>query len=138
MSPAPRKRAGRERRRSGRGRAIVAVIGTGVIGRSWIQVFARAGAQVRVHDPDPAQLKRAMVWLGGRWRSRVSSASDLAQALTGAIYVQESGPERLEVKQSIYADLVECGRLDEHRPQHRQQRDQGASGYPVGTLQIGP
>ena len=32
----------------------VAVVGTGVIGRSWIQVFARAGCRTRAYDRDPA------------------------------------------------------------------------------------
>ena len=41
----------------------VAVIGSGVIGRSWTQVFSRAGCQTQVYDNDPAQLKKAMSWL---------------------------------------------------------------------------
>ncbi len=100
----------------------VAVVGTGVIGRSWIQVFARAGRRVQVFDADPAQLERAMAWfkadLKSRrarkelkkkeaklWWERVRVASSLEDAVAGAGWVQESGPERLEVKQALYAEL---------------------------------
>lgn len=40
----------------------VAVVGTGVIGRSWIQVFARAGCTVRVFDSSPEMIASAMAW----------------------------------------------------------------------------
>ena len=36
---------------------IVAVVGTGVIGRSWVQVFVRAGCQTRVYDRDRTRSK---------------------------------------------------------------------------------
>ncbi len=100
----------------------VAVIGTGVIGRSWIQVFARAGCTVRVFDADPEMAASAMAWFRqdlkslrargaikkkeakARW-DRVTVADTLAAALKGVGYVQESGPERLEVKQEMYREL---------------------------------
>ncbi|HKP30655.1 MAG TPA: 3-hydroxyacyl-CoA dehydrogenase NAD-binding domain-containing protein, partial [Gemmatimonadales bacterium] len=41
----------------------VAVIGTGVIGRSWIRVFTRAGLETRIWDTDPAQVEGAWSWL---------------------------------------------------------------------------
>ena len=100
----------------------VAVVGAGVIGRSWIRVFARAGCETRVFDPDPEQLARALEWarasadedeaLGfidagaaaeeGR---AVRRCDTLEEALSGAGWVQESGPETLAVKQRIFADL---------------------------------
>ena len=100
----------------------VAVVGAGVIGRSWIQVFARAGVDVRVYDADPAQVKRALAWLrrdlkdlrdrkqikkkAARARlERVTAAGTLEEALAGVGYVQESGPEQLDLKRSLYAEL---------------------------------
>ncbi|WP_419859001.1 3-hydroxyacyl-CoA dehydrogenase NAD-binding domain-containing protein [Candidatus Palauibacter irciniicola] len=100
----------------------VAVVGAGVIGRSWIRVFARAGCETRVFDPDSEQLARALDWarnsanedeaLGfidagtaaeeGR---AVRRCDTLEGALSGAGWVQESGPETLAVKQRIFADL---------------------------------
>ena len=38
----------------------VAIIGTGIIGRAWAVVFARAGHQVRLFDSDPAMLQGAL------------------------------------------------------------------------------
>lgn len=100
----------------------VAVVGTGVIGRSWIRVFIRAGLPTRVFDANPAQLDHALAWLDDdlkrdvaaravaqadaeRQRALVTRSESLAAALDAADYVQENGPEELAIKQSIYASL---------------------------------
>ena len=100
----------------------VAVVGAGVVGRSWIRVFARAGLPTRVYDPDPGQLARAVEWarqsaeedvrLGFATASqaraeenRVHPCATLGEALAGSDYVQESGPEAIAAKQAIYRDL---------------------------------
>lgn len=100
----------------------VAVVGTGVIGRSWIRVFSRAGFSTRVFDPDPEQLATALSWARASAAAdvhlglytfteaqaeehRIARCSTLEEALDGAIYVQESGPEAIAAKQSIYAVL---------------------------------
>jgi len=100
----------------------VAVVGTGVIGRSWIAVFARAGRRVRVFDANPAQAEAALAWFradlkrqrrDGRLKKKAAAAQwdlveavdTLAGAVAGAGYVQESGPERLDLKQALYRDL---------------------------------
>lgn len=100
----------------------VAVVGTGVIGRGWAKVFARAGMATRLYDQDPAQAQRALAWLqadiaadvadglataeeAAAQRGRLSVRTELAEALAGAGYVQESGPERLEIKQAIFAAM---------------------------------
>src|SRR5690242_5629503 len=105
------RRVARNKPRSaGAVRPPVAVVGTGVIGRSWIQVFARAGHPTRIYDADSSQLKRAVTWLerdlehavrdrvlkaraAAGLRARVTIHRDLAEALAGVVYVQESGPE---------------------------------------------
>jgi len=79
----------------------VAVVGTGVIGRSWLRVFARAGCETRVFDPDVGQLQRAMEGAPGSARP----CKTLEEALSGAEWVQESGPEAIESKRAIYAML---------------------------------
>jgi 3-hydroxyacyl-CoA dehydrogenase len=100
----------------------VAVVGTGVIGRSWIHVYARAGCTVRVFDANPAQLAAALEWFAAdvaglrdrgeirkkeakARRSRVTAVDTLEDAVAGAGWVQESGPEHLEVKHAMYAEL---------------------------------
>ncbi len=102
--------------------ATVAVVGTGVVGRSWVHVFARAGCDTRIFDRDSAQASKALEWIGqsldrsqgdghmtaadvDRCRSRIRVCEGLAEAVAGATWVQETGPERLETKQAIYRDL---------------------------------
>ena len=41
---------------------------------------------------------------------RIGTPKDLAEALDGATYVQESTPERVEVKREVFADLDRLAR----------------------------
>ncbi len=101
---------------------IVALVGAGVIGRGWIRVFAPHGAEVRIHDPNSAQILQTQAWLAQDLAADVAEGfvtaserdlilkstrgeSDLVMALADADYVQESAPERLEVKQALFAEL---------------------------------
>ncbi len=101
---------------------IVALIGAGVIGRGWIRVFAPHGAEVRVYDPNPAQIPQTLAWLAQDLAADVAEGfvtaaerdtvlkntrgeSDLAKSLAGADYVQESAPEKLDVKHALFAEL---------------------------------
>lgn len=92
----------------------VAIIGCGLIGRAWTIVFARAGCNLRLWDADPAVLKSlrgvletvcAEAGEDPEILSRVTICDELATALDGAEWVQENGPERLDIKRAIYADL---------------------------------
>ncbi|QCO54999.1 3-hydroxyacyl-CoA dehydrogenase [Pseudorhodobacter turbinis] len=92
----------------------VAVIGSGLIGRAWAVVFARAGCQVRLWDPSPevrAQLPDTLAQtctLSGddpAALANVTICDDMASAVEGVEWVQENGPEKLEIKRQIYADL---------------------------------
>lgn len=103
----------------------VAVIGCGVIGGSWALVFARAGFTVRLYDPAPgaigaalalaaagAELLAAHGQLNGETPAsvvtRLVPAATLSNAVQGVDYIQESAPERLEVKQALYRELATC------------------------------
>ena len=105
-----------EERRPGR----AAIVGAGVIGRSWIRVFARAGWEVSVYDTDPRRVDQAMRWMrtsaledervglvadAAEEARLVQPAKDLADAVSGAGWVQESGPETLTVKQDLFQAL---------------------------------
>ncbi len=98
----------------------VAIIGTGLIGRSWAVVFARGGWDVRLTDPVPEALAAAprliRESLDDLARSglaedpagaagRVRTAGSLAEAVEGVDFVQENGPERLDAKRAIFAEL---------------------------------
>ncbi|MBN9062065.1 MAG: hypothetical protein BGP06_14075 [Rhizobiales bacterium 65-9] len=94
----------------------VAIIGTGLIGRGWAVVFARAGYAVRLWDGAPAAAQEALPHVGESLRdmsevglvpdlaaaqARLSVASDLSQALAGAAWAQESVREDADVKRDV-------------------------------------
>jgi L-gulonate 3-dehydrogenase len=99
----------------------VAVIGAGLIGRAWPIVFARAGFDVTLWDPFPQQVEAALAFIGERLpelaeaglikeapaevAARVRPAGTLAEAVATAEHVQENGPERVDAKQALFAEL---------------------------------
>jgi L-gulonate 3-dehydrogenase len=98
----------------------VAVVGAGLIGRSWAIVFAGGGFEVALYDNrrDVAEKARAFVTQGladlaerdllkdpQAAAARVRLAADLTDVLDGATLVQENLPERLEVKRAVFSEL---------------------------------
>lgn len=98
----------------------VAAIGAGVIGNGWVAAFLGSGRAVRLHDPMPGAAERcrahvAAVWPqmaalgpaapGDAWEGRLSVHDSLAEALSGADFVQESTPERADLKQALFAEI---------------------------------
>ncbi len=93
---------------------LIAVIGGGLMGHGIAQVFARAGHPVRVYDPSErvletlnARIGRNLADLGHAVDAaqRVTGHATIAAAVTGAAAVFEAGPENLELKQQIFADI---------------------------------
>ncbi len=85
--------------------SIVTIIGAGVIGVSWAKLFAEAGWEVRVTDPRP-DLADLLAGIAA------TPVPDLAEALRGADFVQENGPERIEVKRELFAAAAEHAKPD--------------------------
>ena len=99
---------------------VAAIIGGGVIGGGWAARFALMGWQVRVLDPDPEAERKIGEVLHNARRSLpgladaalppeggITFCTDAAVAVSGADWIQESVPERLEVKQAVYRTLQE-------------------------------
>ena len=99
---------------------VVAIIGSGLIGRAWANVFARAGWQVRLWDPEPgvrseapglvadtlAELARhGLVKDPAAAAAAVVACDTLELAAEGADFVQENGPETVAVKIETFARL---------------------------------
>ncbi len=96
----------------------VAIVGVGVIGGGWVARFLLNGHDVSVFDPSPdAPRKLAEVLDNARAslpalydrplppEGKLTFAATLAEAVANADWVQESAPERLEIKQSLYAEI---------------------------------
>ncbi|MEV0263659.1 3-hydroxyacyl-CoA dehydrogenase NAD-binding domain-containing protein [Streptomyces sp. NPDC050617] len=89
--------------------AVVTIVGAGVIGVSWARLFGAAGWEVRVSDPRPdlpELMARELADLP------VTATADLAEAAAGADFVQEAGPERVEIKEQLFATLAASTRDD--------------------------
>jgi 3-hydroxybutyryl-CoA dehydrogenase len=95
--------------------ARIAVIGGGLMGVGIAQVFAVAGHRVCVQEPIEAvratildRLRASLALMEAKPAALelVETTSDLAEAVANAIYVTEAAPERLELKRSIFAELV--------------------------------
>ncbi len=98
----------------------VAMIGAGLIGRSWAIVFASGGWDVALHDAAPGAAQAALGLVADGLQhlaaqgligdakgaaARVRAATSLADALDGVSYVQESVAENVDAKRAIFAEL---------------------------------
>ncbi|KRE14485.1 hypothetical protein ASE66_14040 [Bosea sp. Root483D1] len=98
-------------------RGPIGVVGLGTIGQRWAATFAHHGYEVSCYDPDPARwqafqaLHPALINDLERLapartaRGPVRFSADLGKALAGVAFVQESGPERLDLKQELLAAI---------------------------------
>ena len=99
---------------------LIAVVGAGLVGSGWAIVFARAGFNVSLFDSVPGAAERAYDLIGQRLQdlyeatlvtepakihARIRIASSLAEALDGAVYVQESVFERVDVKTLLMQEI---------------------------------
>ena len=96
-----------------------AIIGGGVIGSAWASRFLLNGWDVRFHDPAPNSelvlnnvLDKARRWVPEVYdrlppEGTLTLCDSIADAVTGAEWIQESTPERLEIKQVVLAEIQE-------------------------------
>lgn len=98
----------------------IAIVGSGLVGQAWAIVFARGGHSVKMWDGDPQAVATAAKLIDKQVSdlqkaglikdpagliSRIQGCETLEQALADADYVQESLPERLEMKKEIFARM---------------------------------
>ncbi|WP_323123031.1 3-hydroxyacyl-CoA dehydrogenase NAD-binding domain-containing protein [Burkholderia alba] len=97
----------------------IAVVGAGVIGASWTAFYLSKGFDVVVTDPAPdarERLERSLRTVLGERRDELAAhlrfEAELSDALAGVEFVQENGPERLDLKRALYE------RMDALLPAH--------------------
>jgi len=95
-----------------------AIIGGGVIGGGWAARFLLNGWDVQVYDPDPEAKRKIGEVLANAQRSlpgltdvalpdagALTFHASIAEAVLGAEWIQESVPERLEIKHKTFAKV---------------------------------
>jgi carnitine 3-dehydrogenase len=96
-----------------------AIIGGGVIGGGWAARFLLNGWDVAVSDPDPEAERKIGEVLANARRSlpglyeralppegALTFHGSIAEAVAGATWVQESVPERLEIKHRVFDQII--------------------------------
>ncbi len=98
------------------GREHVGLLGGGVIGGGWAARFLLNGSDVRLFDPDPEAPRKVGEVLDNARRAlgrltlaplpgegALTFVASAEEAAAGASFVQESAPERMELKQRLLA-----------------------------------
>jgi 3-hydroxybutyryl-CoA dehydrogenase len=93
----------------------IGIVGGGLMGAGIAQVFASAGHRVSVFEP-AAEIRHSVnsrigellrqYGLDATSAAAVTVTGDLREAVAQADYVTEAAPEKLELKRSVFADLV--------------------------------
>src|SRR5258707_12204496 len=94
--------------------APVAVVGTGVIGASWAACFLAKGFDVVATDPAEGAEARLRSLVSDFWLAlkriglahdaspaRLKFDSDLTSTVAAAMFIQENGPERVDIKRDL-------------------------------------
>ena len=97
---------------------VAGIVGGGVIGAAWAARFALMGWEVRLHDPDPEAPRRTGEVVEAAHRALpmlydralppegpLTHVGSVAEAVEGADWVQESVPERLDLKHRVIAEI---------------------------------
>jgi 3-hydroxybutyryl-CoA dehydrogenase len=94
----------------------IGVIGAGLMGHGIAYLLAAAGHTVRVYDPStewrqsmPQRLESARALLGDEpaLLGRISAHDQIAPAMKDVSFVFEAAPEKLPLKQQLFAELEE-------------------------------
>jgi len=98
--------------------AQTAVLGAGVIGASWTALFLASGRSVAVYDPSPQTESMVKSYVETAWPvleklgltdkgspDNITFQSSATKAVSDALFVQESVPERIDIKHALYKEI---------------------------------
>jgi len=96
----------------------IAIVGTGLIGASWAAQYLASGFDVVATDPAPNAEAKLREYVDAAWPAlttigltpdatpaRLTFAPSMKEALSGADFVQENGPERPDFKIKLFAEI---------------------------------
>ncbi len=100
----------------------VAVVGSGLIGSSWATLFASNGKKVALYDIDEASLALAKERVDNNLKylcsegiyteeqvkdfaSQITYTTSMREAVRQAQFIQENGPDRIEIKKAILGEI---------------------------------
>ena len=99
----------------------VAIVGAGVIGASWATTFLARGMDVVASDPAPGAEGALRKTVDAQWPAmqqiglspaasmeRLRFVASPEDAVADAGFVQENGPERLDIKRDLFRRLDEA------------------------------
>jgi carnitine 3-dehydrogenase len=103
----------------------IAIVGAGVIGASWATAFLARGMDVVASDPAPGAEEALRKTVEAQWPAmqqiglspaasmeRLRFVASLEEAVADAGFVQENGPERLDIKRDLFRRLDEAAPPD--------------------------
>ena len=103
----------------------VAIVGAGVIGASWATAFLARGMDVVASDPAPGAEEALRKTVDAQWPAmqqiglspaasmeRLRFVASPEDAVADAGFVQENGPERLDIKRDLFRRLDEAAPPD--------------------------
>ena len=121
----------------------VGIVGCGLIGMSWAAYYLAKGFAVRATDPVAGAESKLREYINSAWpeleemglepgadKNNLTFSTDLKEALRGVDFVQENGPERIDLKLMLFKDISDAVGTDVIIAS-------SSSGIPVSNFQTG-
>jgi len=99
----------------------VGIVGCGLIGMSWAAYYLSKGFAVRATDPVAGAEEKMRAYIDGAWtvleemglepgakKNNLKFSTNLSDSLRGVDFVQENGPERLDLKLKVFKDISDA------------------------------
>ena len=99
----------------------VGIVGCGLIGMSWAAYYLAKGFAVRATDPVAGAEEKLRAYIDSAWtlleemglepgadKNNMTFSTNLKESLRGVDFVQENGPERLDLKLKLFKDISDA------------------------------